>query len=123
VINLDPANDPAPYPSRISLSELVTVRKTMEDFHLGPNGAMLFCMEYLEANFDWLEERLKEEGIGNDDWIIFDCPGQVELSTNHESLKNIIDKLGKIGFRVGSTSVLVMLTLLISILRPIFPPA
>lgn len=100
VINLDPANDPAPYPSRISLFELVTVRQTMAELNLGPNGAMLYCMEYLEANFDWLEERLKEEGLGDDDWVIFDCPGQVELSTNHDSLKNIIDRLGKIGFRV-----------------------
>ena len=101
MINLDPANDPAPYPSKISLFELVTVKQTMEEFHLGPNGAMLYCMEYLEANFDWLEERIKEEGIDDDDWVIFDCPGQVELSTNHDSLKNIIEKLGHSGFRVG----------------------
>jgi GPN-loop GTPase len=101
VINLDPANDPAPYPSPISLFDLITVRDAMKEYNLGPNGAMLFCLEYLEENFDWLEERIKEEGIGDDDWVIFDCPGQVELGTNHDSLKNIVDRLGKIGFRVG----------------------
>jgi len=100
VVNLDPANDPTPYPCKISLFDLVTVRQTMKEHDLGPNGAMLYCMEYLEANFDWLEERLKEEGVNEDDWVVFDCPGQVELSTNHDSLKNIIDRLGKIGFRV-----------------------
>lgn len=103
VVNLDPANDSTPYPCKISLFDLVTVRQTMEEHDLGPNGAMLYCMEYLEANFDWLEERFKEEGIGEDDWVVFDCPGQVELSTNHDSLKNIIDRLGKNGFRVCIT--------------------
>ena len=29
---------------------------------LRPNGGMLYCMEYLEANYDWLEDRLEELG-------------------------------------------------------------
>ncbi|KAF9515104.1 hypothetical protein BS47DRAFT_1328385 [Hydnum rufescens UP504] len=102
VINLDPANDSAPYPCAISLFELITVQRVMDEYDLGPNGAMLFCMEYLEANFDWLQDRLKQEGIGENDWVIFDCPGQVELSTNHDSLKHIIDRLTKIGFRLAA---------------------
>ena len=32
--------------------------------------------------------------------MLFDLPRQVELSTNHNSLKRIIDNLGKNGFRV-----------------------
>ncbi|KAF8324303.1 uncharacterized protein EI90DRAFT_2977229 [Cantharellus anzutake] len=101
VINLDPANDHVQYPCAIDINELITVPQVMREYELGPNGAMLFCMEYLEANFDWLEERLKAEGIGEDDWVIFDCPGQVELSTNHNSLKNITERLGKFGFRLA----------------------
>jgi len=60
----------------------------------------LYCMEYLEANYDWLEDRLKE--LGGDAYVLFDLPGQVELSTNHTSLKRIIDKLGKSGFRLAA---------------------
>ena len=41
---------------------------------------------------------LKE--LDEDDYILFDLPGQVELSTNHPSVKNIIRKLSKSGFRV-----------------------
>lgn len=101
VVNLDPANDPgAPYPAAISLSELITLKDVMDEFELGPNGGMLYCMEYLEKNFDWLETRLKEEVVG-DTWVMFDLPGQVELGTNHGSLKVIVDKLGKAGFRVS----------------------
>ncbi|KAG9032499.1 hypothetical protein FRB95_001406 [Tulasnella sp. JGI-2019a] len=101
VVNLDPANDPAPYPAAISLSELVTLHDVMEEYGLGPNGGMLYCIEYLEKNFDWLEGRLVEEmkESGEDTWVVFDLPGQVELSTNHDSLKTIVEKLGKVGYR------------------------
>jgi hypothetical protein len=57
-------------------------------------------MEYLEANFDWLEDRLKE--FGSDAYVLFDIPGQVELSTNHDSLKRIVQKLSKSGFRLAA---------------------
>lgn len=66
--------------------------------NLGPNGGVLYALEELEHNFEWLEEGLKELG---DDYILFDCPGQVELYTHHNSLRNIFFKLQKMGFRVG----------------------
>ena len=56
-------------------------------------------MEYLEANFDWLEERLQE--LGRDVYLLFDLPGQVELSTNHDSVKHIMQKLVRLGYRVS----------------------
>jgi hypothetical protein len=98
VVNLDPANDNIPYPCAIDISGLITLKDVMDEYSLGPNGGMLYCMEYLEANYDWLEEKLKE--LGKDVYVLFDLPGQVELSTNHNSLKNIIGKLSKSGFRV-----------------------
>lgn len=67
--------------------------------NLGPNGGVLYALEELEHNFEWLEEGLKELG---DDYILFDCPGQVELYTHHNSLRNIFFKLQKMGFRVRS---------------------
>lgn len=46
----------------------------MEDDSLrfGPNGGLVFCMEYFAKNFVWLEECL---GHTEDDYILFDCPG------------------------------------------------
>lgn len=38
---------------------------------------------------------------GIDDYILFDCPGQVELFTHHSSLRNIFFKLQKLGYRVS----------------------
>lgn len=98
IVNLDPANENIPYPCTIDLSQLITLEDVMAEHGLGPNGGMLYCMEYLEANFDWLEDRLRE--LGKDAYILFDLPGQVELSTNHDSVKNIVHKLTKSGFRV-----------------------
>ncbi|RXW21971.1 hypothetical protein EST38_g3863 [Candolleomyces aberdarensis] len=100
VVNLDPANDNIPYPCAIDISSLITLEDVMETHGLGPNGGMLYCMEYLEANLDWLEERLKE--LGPEAYVLFDLPGQVELSTNHDSVKNITQKLVKGGFRLAA---------------------
>lgn len=98
VVNLDPANDNIPYPCTISISSLITLQQVMDTHGLGPNGGMLYCMEYLEENFDWLEEELAQ--LAKDVYVVFDLPGQVEFWTNHESLKRIVDRLSKAGFRV-----------------------
>ncbi|KAH0581634.1 GPN-loop GTPase 2 [Termitomyces sp. J132] len=100
VVNLDPANDTISYPCAIDISSLITLKDVMEEHGLGPNGGMLYCMEYLEANFDWLEERLRE--LGEEAYVLFDIPGQVELSTNHESLKGLVEKLTKLRFRLAA---------------------
>jgi GPN-loop GTPase len=65
----------------------------MEEHELGPNGALLYCMEALEVNFDWLKERL--ESFDSDSFFVFDFPGQVELFTNHQSVYNLLKKLEK----------------------------
>ena len=89
IVNLDPANERVPYPCDISLSDLISVSDVMAELDLGPNGAMLYCMEYLEHNIDWLESRL---AALEHDYVLFDLPGQVELSTNHPSLQRILER-------------------------------
>jgi len=57
------------------IRELIEVDDVMEDSTLqfGPNGGLVFCMEYFANNFDWLENCL---GHVEDDYILFDCPGK-----------------------------------------------
>jgi GTPase SAR1 family protein len=98
VVNLDPANDHTNYPAALDIRNLIKLEEIMKDDKLGPNGGILYALEELEHNFEWLEEGLKEF---SEDYILFDCPGQVELYTHHNSLRNIFYKLQKIGFRVG----------------------
>lgn len=38
---------------------------------------------------------------GAEDYVLFDCPGQVELFTHHTSLRNIFFRIQKMGYRVG----------------------
>ncbi|EJT52750.1 cytoplasm protein [Trichosporon asahii var. asahii CBS 8904] len=104
VINLDPAVTDPPYPCAVSITELITLQEVMDEYGLGPNGAMLYCMEYLEENFDWLLNRLDEvlAGEGGNGYIIIDTPGQAELWTNHDSLKHIIQKLQKLDYRLAA---------------------
>jgi len=69
----------------------------MDEDNLGPNGAVLYALEELEHNMEWLEQRLGELG---EDYVLFDCPGQVELYTHHSSLRNIFFRLQKLGYRL-----------------------
>jgi GTPase SAR1 family protein len=60
----------------------------------------MYCLEFLEANLDWLEERLRAlQGY----YFIFDCPGQAELYTHHTSFFKIVQALQKrLDFRLAS---------------------
>jgi GTPase SAR1 family protein len=58
VINLDPANDALPYDCDVDISDLITLTDVMDAYDLGPNGGLVYCMEYLEKNIDWLKERI-----------------------------------------------------------------
>lgn len=42
-----------------------------------------------------------------EDYILFDCPGQVELFTHHSSLRNIFFRLQKLGYRVCSFRIII----------------
>ncbi|XP_044722064.1 conserved hypothetical ATP binding protein [Hirsutella rhossiliensis] len=97
VVNLDPANDHTNYPAALDIRNLVKLEDIMLDDRLGPNGGILYALEELEHNFEWLQQGLAEF---ENEYVLFDCPGQVELYTHHNSLRNIFYKLQKLGFRL-----------------------
>ncbi|GAB6019899.1 GPN-loop GTPase 2 [Chamberlinius hualienensis] len=92
VVNIDPANDIIPYECAINISSLITEEDAMKELHLGPNGSLMYCMQYLEANTDWL---LKQLSKYKGHYVLIDCPGQVELYTHDNSVKNIVQSLVK----------------------------
>ena len=97
IVNLDPANEQISYPCALDIRSLVTVDEIMAEEELGPNGAMLYALENLEHNVEWLQDGLKSLG---EDYVLFDCPGQVELFTHHDSLKRVFFRIQKLGYRV-----------------------
>jgi len=46
VVNLDPAAEIFNYPVAMDIRELISLEDVMEDLKLGPNGALMYCMEY-----------------------------------------------------------------------------
>ena len=106
VVNLDPAAEHFTYQPIFDVRDLIGVEDAMEDeeLKLGPNGGLVFCWEYLMSNTDWLEEQINsgvEDGVEiEDDYILFDCPGQIELYTHMKVVRQFVDLLQTWNFRV-----------------------
>lgn len=93
----NPALQPSSFAS-IDIRELITVDKVMSELKLGPNGGLMYCMEYLMSNTEWLEEVLDDF---DEDYLLVDCPGQIELYTHQPLMRNLVQLLqGRLGYRV-----------------------
>ncbi|ELR12798.1 ATP binding protein [Acanthamoeba castellanii str. Neff] len=97
VVNLDPAAEVFKYPVSVDIRELITVDEIMEDMQYGPNGGLVFCMEYLIQNLDWLRD---EVGDFEEDYLIIDCPGQIELFTHYPVMRVFASELQRMGYQV-----------------------
>ncbi|OCB87496.1 hypothetical protein A7U60_g5401 [Sanghuangporus baumii] len=98
LVNLDPAADPESfeYEPSIDIRDLVSLEDVMTELGYGPNGGLLYCFEYLLENMDWLEEEI---GDYENDYLIFDCPGQIELYTHHRFFPTLVANLSRMGIR------------------------
>lgn len=99
IINLDPAAESFDYKPTIDIRDLIHVDDAMEDeeMHFGPNGGLVFCMEFLLENLPWLEDQL---GDDDDDYFLLDCPGQIELYTHLNVMRQLVDALQSWDFRL-----------------------
>ncbi len=95
IINLDPANDDLPYQAYACITELITLSEVMKKLNLGPNGALVYCMEYLEKNITWLKTKTSDCN-----YYLIDCPGQIELYTHNASIKNIVKQFEQWNIKV-----------------------
>ena len=85
--------------------EIINLSSVMEELSLGPNGGLVYCLEYIEHHISTLikilSDRIHEycETNKNRDepppYLLFDFPGQVELYTHNTSVQNIINLLVK----------------------------
>lgn len=99
----------------VDVSELITLEDVMTEYSLGPNGGLVYCMDFLEKNFRWLEDSIvasikKQKSQSNDlrnlpPYVLFDLPGQIELFLSSDSLKSVLLMLQKstqLGFTLCS---------------------
>ena len=75
VANLDPAAEHFRYEVAFDVRDLISVDDVMDELKLGPNGGLVYCMEYLLQNMDWLEENLDE--YDDDELSSFRCGGDM----------------------------------------------
>ena len=51
----------------------------------------MYAIQFARANLDWIDSNLGKIDLSS--YLIFDCPGQVELYTADDNMKSIIDHL------------------------------
>ena len=64
VVNLDPAAEHFRYPVAADIRDLISLEDVMTEMKLGPNGGLIYCMEYLIDNIDWLQARPPAHAAG-----------------------------------------------------------
>ncbi|KAK9217422.1 hypothetical protein WN943_006049 [Citrus x changshan-huyou] len=77
----------------VNIEDLIRLSDVMMEYSLGPNGGLVYCMDYLEKNIDWLQSKL--EPLLKDHYLLFDFHGQVELFFLHSNAKTVIMRLIK----------------------------
>eukprot|EP00730_Choanoeca_flexa_P002009 TRINITY_DN10876_c0_g2_i5.p1 TRINITY_DN10876_c0_g2~~TRINITY_DN10876_c0_g2_i5.p1 ORF type:complete len:271 (+),score=62.50 TRINITY_DN10876_c0_g2_i5:105-917(+) len=95
-INLDPAAEVFDYPVAWDVRDVISVDDVSEALHFGPNGGLVYCMEFLLQNLDVLDEVLSYD----DDYLLIDCPGQIELYTHLPLMRQLVQHLVSLDFKV-----------------------
>jgi GTPase SAR1 family protein len=99
LMNLDPAAEYFDYKPDVDVRELISLDDVLDDEEVtfGPNGGLVFCMEFIAENLEWLDTEL---GDDDDDYWAIDCPGQIELYTHLEVMRTLVEHLQHCHFRV-----------------------
>ena len=76
MVNLDPGVESPPYTSDVDIREYVDYGEVMNSFSLGPNGALVASLDMAISHVN----DLRDEIIDTErDYVLVDCPGQMEL--------------------------------------------
>ncbi|MGI0039926.1 MAG: ATP/GTP-binding protein, partial [Nitrososphaera sp.] len=74
-LNLDPGVASLPYEPDIDVRDIIDIGTLMENFGLGPNGALVMASDMIATKMDELQSQVDEL---NPDYVIVDTPGQIE---------------------------------------------
>lgn len=101
------SNAQLPYDAILDVcQDVISLDSVMSELDLGPNGGLLYCMEYVEHHLGevlrLLRERLGisgEAGAGAQHarasraYLLFDLPGQIELTAHSNVVGRIAERL------------------------------
>ena len=80
-----------PYIPDIDIRDFIVLEEVMEEYGLGPNGAMILASDLMVNFLDDLKDEIDEY---NADWILVDTAGQLELFAFRETGPLIASTLG-----------------------------
>lgn len=77
VINLDPAVLKIPFGANIDIRDSIKYKKVMENYNLGPNGAIVTSLNLFSTKIDQVIQ-IVEKKSSQYERVIVDTPGQIE---------------------------------------------
>jgi GTPase SAR1 family protein len=90
VLNLDPGVENVPYTCDIDVRDFVDYVSIMQQYDLGPNGALVMANDLIASKIDDIK---KEVDTVNPDYLIVDTPGQIELFAYRSSGRFIVENM------------------------------
>jgi len=90
ILNLDPGVDNMPYTCDIDVRDYVDYVSIMQQYELGPNGAMVMANDLIASKIDEIRDEVYKV---NPDYLIVDTPGQIELFAYRSSGRFIVDNI------------------------------
>lgn len=92
IINLDPGVVALPYTPDLDVRDYVNMASLMEEYCLGPNGALILAADLIAEKMETLSRETEEL---NADLVLVDTPGQMELFAFRASGQYIAEELTK----------------------------
>lgn len=89
-VNLDPGVVELPYDPDVDIRDRIQLQEVMEDYGLGPNGALILAADMAATKLGEIQEEIDSHRAEN---VLVDTPGQTELFAFRESGEFIVREL------------------------------
>ena len=90
VLNLDPGVENLPYTCDIDVRDFVDYVSIMQQYDLGPNGALIMANDLIASKIDDIQNEVNRV---NPDYLIVDTPGQIELFAYRSSGPFLVENI------------------------------
>jgi len=90
VLNLDPGVENVPYTCDIDVRDYVDIVSIMQQYDLGPNGALIMANDLIASKIDDIQNEVNRV---NPDYLIVDTPGQIELFAYRSSGRFLVENI------------------------------